>query len=947
MKTVKLHIAFYFILIWNLSFSQQFTNLSTTDGLPSNHIYKIAQDVNGFIWFASDKGLVKYNGNTMKSFTTRNGLTSNDVWGIHPTSDGKLWYLSKASKLGYIYKDSVYTFESENKNEIFNSNYTSQVGNEIILTSNNTSYKLVDNKWRAISNQTSLNKTNNFYIEHPIIISLETSVASGTFKIVYKNGKKKNIKNGKNILNSINYRGQITDSLFYWTGEKEYSILNLNTAKIYRRNFKDEIGIDNSQHTRINIVNNQIQITGRGFVGILDSNYHITKEILLSKKLDAHFALIDKNETVWISTFKNGVYQYPKAKQNIKYFFKNEKILKINNLRGKIIANIYNKGFYKYNPINKNFTLFIKAKEYVFSSQYIDSLETEFYVSENKIIRKKNEKTKVFNFSKSSFYTNEVARKLVFFNGFLYGNNSIGLNKINDKKLNTIKSYYQESINDLIVYNNNLLIATANGLKQFKNEKISDVSFNNSGFNKSILSITKISETHLLLNTDGFGSYITDLNKIHQLPKSEFLIVNNAFVEKNTLWLATNSGVLKYSKQHTNYTLKKTVMLANGLPSNHVNDIAVVNNDLIVSTNIGVAILPKNQKNISQVLDIYIEKVDYNNHIIKKDNSAFKYKENNNISITVSNIDFSENNANFSYYYKLEPFQNKWNITNTSNINFNNLKPNKYVFRIKANTFYKEIKFTILPLWYQTIWFKILSFLLLLSLFFSATWYLSKRNQKQKSEQILKEKQLSEIQLKALRSQMNPHFVFNSLAAIQYYINENNFEASEKYLVKFSKLIRQFFELSKETTITINEEVKLLTNYLEIEKLRFKEKLSFNINTQNTSDLGITKIPTMLLQPIVENAVNHGIFNKLDKGTISINFSKINSKTYKVLIIDDGVGFINAKSKNKKIRSSNVLQERLTYLNTLEKWDIKYFTEELYPKRTDKGNKSTFIIKRK
>ena len=232
-------------------------------------------------------------------------------------------------------------------------------------------------------------------------------------------------------------------------------------------------------------------------------------------------------------------------------------------------------------------------------------------------------------------------------------------------------------------------------------------------------------------------------------------------------------------------------------------------------------------------------------------------------------------------------------------------------------------------------------------MFFRAVWYLSKRSQQQKSKKLFQEKQLSEIQLKALRSQMNPHFVFNSLAAIQYFINENNFEASEKYLVKFSKLIRRFFELSKETTITLTEEIKLLTNYLEIEKLRFREKLEYQINIDDAIDIKKTKIPTMLLQPIVENAVNHGIFNKFDTGTVTINFKKVDTLTYKVLIIDDGVGFINTKSKSKKIKSSNVLQQRLTYLNTLEEWEILYFTEELHPKNDEKGNISTFIIKSK
>ncbi|WP_343329452.1 sensor histidine kinase [Polaribacter staleyi] len=945
---LKLHISLLLIMLWGFSFSQQYTNITVKEGLPSNHVYKIIQDTQGFIWFATDKGLVKYNGNTLKSFTTRNGLSTNDVWGIHPTPDGKLWYLSKTSKLGYIKNDSVYAFESEVKNEIFSPNYTSQVGNKIILTSNSRTHHLENNKWKLLLGNNSPKNKSKIYIHHPLVSYLKNTPTLDSVEIIYKSGKIKEISGLKKITNPIN-RGQITDSLFYWVGDKEYSILNLNTSKVYNRNYKDEIQLEKSKYARINLINNQIQITGKGFVGVLDANYHITKTVLIPKKFDAHFAMIDKNETLWIASFLNGLYKLTKTKATIKYLFDHQNVAKINNINGNIIANVSNHGFFKYNVNTKQFLPYIDEKEHLFSATYIDSLKTEFYISKNKIkLIKNNTKATKLDFTKPPFYTNETARNLVYFNAFLYGNFTGGINKIDPQnKLNILNSYKQRGITKLIIFNNQLLIATTNGLKQFKNEEIKEVTFNGLKFNKSILSINKISNSQLLLNTDGFGSFITDLKDIYPLPKSDFLIVNNAFVENKTIWLATNSGVYKYALSENNYHLEKKLLLPNGLPSLQVNDVFIVKNDLIVSTNNGIAILPKNKKNTNHLLDIYIDKLSYNNHLIKQHNNTFKYIDNNNINISVSSLDFSEGNENLSYQYKLAPLQNNWKNTETTNINFNDLQPNKYTFTIKARNFQKKTEFTILPLWYQTIWFKAVVVLLLISVFFRTVWYLSKRKQLQKNEKHLQEKQLSEIQLKALRSQMNPHFVFNSLAAIQYFINENDFATSEKYLVKFSKLIRRFFELSKENTITLSEEIKLLTNYLEIEKLRFREKLEFKISIEDKVDFNKTKIPTMLLQPIVENAVNHGIFNKFNTGTVTISFTKITPKTYKVLIIDDGVGFVNTKSKNKKIKSSNVLQQRLSYLNASEEWEIQYFTEELYPEKEERGNKSTFIIKNK
>jgi len=216
-----------------------------------------------------------------------------------------------------------------------------------------------------------------------------------------------------------------------------------------------------------------------------------------------------------------------------------------------------------------------------------------------------------------------------------------------------------------------------------------------------------------------------------------------------------------------------------------------------------------------------------------------------------------------------------------------------------------------------------------------------------KTAQLTTQKKLAEYELYALRSQMNPHFVFNSLAAIQYYINENDFVTSDKYLVKFSKLIRQFFEFSKEEEISLANELQLLENYLEIEKMRFKDKLNFTFSIDPNLDVQNTMIPSMLLQPVVENAVNHGIFNKEDMGTVHLNFKQLKCNQIRIDIEDDGVGISNTKKKeNRKINSSMILQERLAVLNASKNWKSSYAAIEAFPEKNDKENKSTFKIEK-
>ncbi|MEO8933413.1 MAG: histidine kinase [Xanthomarina sp.] len=946
-RVVKRNCLFYsFFFITAISFSQQHTNYTTNDGLPSNHVYKIAQDSKGFMWFGTDKGVVKYNGNTMKTFTTKDGLATNDVWGIHPTPDGKLWFLSKAYKLGYIENDRVYAFESEQKEEIFNPIFTSQVNNDVFLASASKSHVLNNDKWQVLMNYNVEDSISHNYIKHPVISSFEYQNTSDS--IVIKDNENRIIKTVgfMDVVKNIHSRGQITDSLFYWVDNKQYVILNLNTLKFHKKSFKDEIGLDQTKNARINLINKQLQISGNGFVGVLDKDFNIKNTFYIPEYFGAHFGFIDKSGSIWLASFTNGIYYLPIEKQNITYCLPAERIANMSVVHNKIIANVFNQGFYKYDASKNTFLPYIDESEHVYGATYINQLNTEYYLSKSNIKVIKNNQIERFDFSKNRFAVNDKARQLVFYNNFLYGSYSNGVNKINPDNFKVETSYLQSAINHLFIFNNLFLVATSNGLKKFQDEKFHSVVFENQEFNKSVLSLTKLSKSEILINTDGFGSYISDLKTIHLLPESDFLIVNKAFVKDGVIWLATESGILKYTKKNNAYVKQILINKSHGLPSNNVSDVIVIEDKLIASTNNGIAILPINQKRKTQLLDVYFEKSNYNNQHISDSNLVFNYQKNNLINFEVSSIDFSENNKDLAFYYKLEPIHKEWIKTTTNNFNFNNLQPEKYTLFIDSHGIKKQLSFSIKPLWWQKIWFKTVVVLLSFSLVALISRHFVQQSQFKKNQKIFEDNRLSELQLKALRSQMNPHFVFNSLSAIQYYMGENNFETSELYLVKFSKLIRQFFELSKENEIRLATEVSLLENYLDIEKLRFKEKLNFVIHVDANLDVKNTKIPTMLLQPIVENAVNHGIFNKIENGLVNLNFIYIDNQTFKVEIIDDGVGFVNtSKRPNKTVKSSNVLKDRLHFLNVSKKWEISYKSEEVNPESVDKGNKSVFLIK--
>jgi hypothetical protein len=172
----------------------------------------------------------------------------------------------------------------------------------------------------------------------------------------------------------------------------------------------------------------------------------------------------------------------------------------------------------------------------------------------------------------------------------------------------------------------------------------------------------------------------------------------------------------------------------------------------------------------------------------------------------------------------------------------------------------------------------------LVALFFRyRTTQLLKRN-KEKNEL---QKKFMQMEMKALRSQMNPHFIFNAITSIQMYVLNSEKELANKYLVKFSKLIRSVLELSKEELIDLKDELEMIKLYVDIESLRFEEQFNFSIN--NTSINTKRLIPPLIIQPFVENAIWHGLLLKQGEKYLTINVFYKND-ALQIEIEDNGIG---------------------------------------------------------
>lgn len=202
--------------------------------------------------------------------------------------------------------------------------------------------------------------------------------------------------------------------------------------------------------------------------------------------------------------------------------------------------------------------------------------------------------------------------------------------------------------------------------------------------------------------------------------------------------------------------------------------------------------------------------------------------------------------------------------------------------------------------------------LCILILIVFATVFLQMRN-KRNTEKLRLENSLIDLEQKALRLQMNPHFIFNALNSIQGFITENNQSSARKYLSKFARLMRLIMENSAKKTVSLQNEIDVLNDYLELTRLRFPEKFSFRIDVDEQIDAEACEIPPMLLQPFVENAVLHGLAAKASDGHISISFHK-KQEMIACMIEDNGVGRKLAMEKKLYSHKSTgmlVTEERL------------------------------------
>lgn len=572
------------------------------------------------------------------------------------------------------------------------------------------------------------------------------------------------------------------------------------------------------------------------------------------------------------------------------------------------------------------------------------------------------------------------------------GTRENGINKVDiqtrDVKQFTANKYpffKENGLRCLFKLNDNtILIGTENGICSInsQNDKLT-ILFPNQSANtntalKSIKCFHLDKKGRIWAGTDGGGILVFNQNFdiIRTFSTNDFLnnnVVYSILEETpNSFWISSNSGISNIIWDEDVLLKKRKPQIrnfdeVNGLQSNEFNTGAYLrlkNGDLAFGGLNGINIFnPKDIKNNPALPLVYISEFKVFENNLKSDIDVSFLKEvklnhyENSISLSFNILGLNLFGKT-KYQYRLLGYDKDWiNTTDRNYVSYTNLDYGNYEFQVKATNYdgiwnndYTSLKIVIATPFYKSWWFLTLMAALIASIVYSI--YKNKENQRKEKEKIRFQynKELAEVEMKALRAQINPHFLFNSLNSINNFILKNDTKQASKYLVKFSQLVRNILNNSSSTYINLSEELSTIELYILIEGMRFSNQFSYYIEVDEDIHTSNIRIPSLLLQPYVENAIWHGLLHKDGEKLISIKVSKLNSDYISISIEDNGVGRetareIEQKPKDRKSFGMQLGENRLRLMSSSSDFSASVEVIDLtLPDGTPSGTKILLTI---
>jgi len=931
---IFLQILFTIFSINLIAQNSIFEHYSVQDGLPSSEIYSQLQDQNGYMWFATSRGVCRFDGFEFKTFTMKDGLPSNSIVKMYKDYKGRIWFSSYEGFLSYYENNKIIQYPLNElivkiAKNYYIDNLCVDSNDNLWIMPNLGGIYLIDTL-NNISEYKPKYETNykiffeikpngflwNNNIEADNEDSLSFKILNNIYYLDFKSSK---------IISLRRYFYKISDTEFLLSyGNK---LFYLNNKIISTIDFTNEIsGIfsDDKGNFWISVMYEGVYVYANKDLNNFPERY------LKGKSPISVFQ--DSEGNYWLSTTEDGIY-FVSSFQFYTYYqfgFSDYNILSMEKLDNDLYFSTYDKQVFKCN-VESNKILSIqnlnlnKNINYTVLDILADNNKNVWFLS-YQLIKLKDKKTTIIDSLNRAYNMSLNSKNQIIIssqNGYV---------KFDENRL--IQDYCNDNINlSNYVFEDKLgimWIGTLNGLYKVDNNKMEYYGDFNEVLKSRINDIKQIGD-YILVATSGEGLVIIKNYDIIQINKSNGL--NSNFVTKilidnqNVCWLGTNKGLCKIVfnfEKNLNYKLIKYTK-SNGLFAEEIKDMIKINNCIWLGTSSGlVSFFPENLKKNTTAPNILIDSILINNIKLNLENNYILPYSENSLSIFFKAISF-KSTQKIRYKYKLEGFDDKWIESVNRYVRFPNLPSGDYVFQLTASSEddnWNEtpiiVKFRIKKHFTQTASFIIFVILFSLSIIVAIIGFIY--NNLKKDVELKKLLIISEQ--KALRSQMNPHFIFNSLNSIRRYILENDNDAADSYLTSFASLMRLVLENSKQNFIELNTEIETLKRYLELEKMRFDNTFTFEIEVAKNINLLEVKIPPMLIQPYLENAIWHGLAPKKSNGILQLKFEQINNSELICWIEDNGIGRQKSLEISKKRLNHNStglknIEERINLINKL------------------------------
>jgi len=951
-----------------------FRNYSVEDGIAQSQVYSVIQDRRGMLWFGTQGGgLTCYDGLRFKTFTERYGLLNNTVNQIKEDAKGNLWI---ATKTGLSYYDGVrfQSFQLPKKQSLQVTHFDIDLKGNLWLATNVGVYLFDGKHFSNLFSELKLKEQ----IINTILVSDEKHIYfGGEFGLFCLKNEKSKLavidysKQSRYMLNSIAALKKDRKGTL-WIGTFGDGMYGFNHKKFFRIDFQQElykssvldIYCDEDDNLWLGTLNK----------GVLryDSKIREFQQFDETDGLSSrHIRCIiqDNMGNFWFGTSGGGVCNYL-GRQFTTYN-------RSSGLHGKLVYAIFqDKSVKHWFGTDKGVSVFKNGKcfNYNASTGFLDIQVKAIAQSQNGELYFGTEGKGIFVLKDSVFKQLDIL-KTAHIRGLVSDKNNVlwvataglGLFRLDFANEGIqVKTYTVE--NGLLSNRLTSLIQDSKGNLWYGTEKFGVACMSIEGKTKfqftqknglksnEVISLAEDSKGTIWLGTLGAGIHSIERNRnnpIHHYGYAEGLTSTIAYLltfdNAGNVLIGSEKG-LDYLYLKNGYMVQKVKHYSKG---DGFSGVETCRNAVFKdkegtiwfgTINGVIRFFPSSQRKnmqapILRLIDIRLFYESLSNTPFKSYLEPWQQVKKLELPSNQNHLTFEFFGVNLSnpeavrYSWKLEGFDEKWSPPSAErSILYSNLNPGNYRFLVKACNEDMEwskqpyiVEFTIAtPFWKQW-WFILLS---VGSSIYGIYFLLRKRVKHIQymataaQNKLKLEKELVELEQKALRLQMNPHFIFNAMNSIQSQIGIGKDKEARYYLAKFSRLMRQILDHSSNTTIALQEEIATLENYLLIEQFCNGNRFDYEISVPPNLKTDFIQIPPMILQPFVENAIKHG-FRQLDetgrRGKILIKF-QVFQGYLECVVLDNGIGRKKAAFLNQNTQEVSHISVALTI--TKERLDL-------------------------